>query len=333
MTGCRTQRAELVERREGRARVGRLVAERPVELGGVPDRFVDRQPQVGRVDHEVVAAGLDARCLHVLGQQAGQFGELGVEVPAGAGEVLPAAPGRWGKRAHGRERPGTAVDMDGGELRVQPHPLLGGRRAARVGVELVLQHLHQVRVDVVDPVGGEQPLGQLAEPTDPLVLGDRERVDVVGGDPHGVGVGRFGRERDRIARLSTRLTRAVATACSASRAAASGVRAMPAAKPHAPSWITRTASPRSSLSVDESTRASRSASAATRMRSRRKSACSAPSSAARPSAASARDRSGRARNEGSRSGMPSIYVTIREPLRRDPTGAINRRAGRRSTPS
>ena len=51
----------LSEGGERRARVGGLVAERPVELGGVADGLVDGQPQVGRVDHQVVAAGLDRR--------------------------------------------------------------------------------------------------------------------------------------------------------------------------------------------------------------------------------------------------------------------------------
>ena len=55
------QGAELVEGGERRAGVGRLVAERAVELGRVADRLVDGQPQVGRVDDQVVAAGLDAR--------------------------------------------------------------------------------------------------------------------------------------------------------------------------------------------------------------------------------------------------------------------------------
>ena len=45
--------AELVRRGERGARVGGLVADRPVVFGGVADRFVNRQPEVGRVDHQV----------------------------------------------------------------------------------------------------------------------------------------------------------------------------------------------------------------------------------------------------------------------------------------
>ena len=98
---CR--RAQLVQGGERGARVGGLVAERPVQLGGVADRLVDGQPQVGRVDDQVVAAGLDRRRGQLLGQQLGQLRQLGGEVPAGAGQVLPAAAGRRRQRAHGLE--------------------------------------------------------------------------------------------------------------------------------------------------------------------------------------------------------------------------------------
>src|SRR5262249_6218482 len=91
------ERVELVEGREAGAGVGRLVAEGAVQLGGVPDRLVDGQPQVRRVDDQVVAAGLDAGRLDVLGEQLGQLGDLGVEVPGGARHVLPAAAGRPGQ--------------------------------------------------------------------------------------------------------------------------------------------------------------------------------------------------------------------------------------------
>ena len=59
--GAVPQGAELVRRRERGAGVVGLVAERPVELDRVPDRLVDGQPEVRRMDHQVVAAGLDGR--------------------------------------------------------------------------------------------------------------------------------------------------------------------------------------------------------------------------------------------------------------------------------
>ena len=46
------QRVQLVERRERRARVVRLVAEHAIELRRMADRLVNRQPQVRRVDHD-----------------------------------------------------------------------------------------------------------------------------------------------------------------------------------------------------------------------------------------------------------------------------------------
>ena len=66
-------RAELVRRGERRARVGRLVADRAVVFGGVADRFVDRQPEVRRVDDEVGRSRRHARRLGLLGQQRRQL--------------------------------------------------------------------------------------------------------------------------------------------------------------------------------------------------------------------------------------------------------------------
>ncbi len=92
---------------------------------------------------------------------------------------------------------------------------------------------------------------------------------------------------------------AIATACDATRAAASIVRSTPEANPHVPPCTTRTAYPRSVVSEDPDGRASRNRSDALRTRSKRKSACSAPRARARASAASARGRSGSARKDGS----------------------------------
>ena len=137
------QRAELVEGGERRAGVGGLVAERPVQLGGVADRLVDGQPQVGRVDDQVVAAGLDDGRPHLLGEQLGQLGELGVPVPAGAGQVLPAAADRRRERAHGLERAvarSTATAVSSGWMRTRCCVVVG---AGGVGVELVLLDLRR----------------------------------------------------------------------------------------------------------------------------------------------------------------------------------------------
>ena len=78
------ERPELIEGGEGRSRVGRLVPDGPVELGGVPDRFMDREPEIRRVDDEVVRPGLHRGRGQLLGEQLGQLGQLGVPVPAPA---------------------------------------------------------------------------------------------------------------------------------------------------------------------------------------------------------------------------------------------------------
>ena len=70
---------------------------------------------------------------------------------------------------------------------------------------------------------------------------DETQVDVV--------VHRLGGELDRVRWSSAAATWATATAASATRTASSGVSTTPEAKPHAPPWITRTAKPRSSVSL------------------------------------------------------------------------------------
>ena len=194
---CR--RAELVDGGERRPGVGRLVAERAVELGGVPDRLVDGEEQVGRVDDEVVAAGLHRGRLRLLAQQLGDLGQLAAPVPVAAGQVLPALADRRGQRAHALELAGGPVDGQRGELRVDAHALLAGARAGGVGVVLLLLHVHAAALHVLDAVGGHQLLGQLDEQRALLAVGHPERVDLVVGDPHRVGVDRLRGQLDAVA--------------------------------------------------------------------------------------------------------------------------------------
>ena len=135
------QRAELVGGGEAGAGVGGLVADGPVVLGGVPDRLVDGQPQVGRVDDQVVAAGGDAGRRRLLGQQLGQRGQLGRRSPSRPRSGTPsrgptAGPASPSSRSRRRPR-STAVAVSDGR---DPDPLLDGRGAGQVGVELVLAH-------------------------------------------------------------------------------------------------------------------------------------------------------------------------------------------------
>ena len=89
---------------------------------------------------------------------------------------------------------------------------------------------------------GEQRLVERQHPALLVGLVDRVRVDLVRRHPGGLGVDRLVGQLHR-AGVSGRDTRAVATARSASRAAAAVVRVMPAAKPQTPSCTTRTDSP------------------------------------------------------------------------------------------
>ena len=83
----------LVERGEARAREVGLVAEHAVQFRGVADGFVDGQPQVGRVEHEVVLPGLDRLGGELFAHLLGGVGGVSDHVVArrvargGAGEL------------------------------------------------------------------------------------------------------------------------------------------------------------------------------------------------------------------------------------------------------
>ena len=190
------QVAELVRGGERRAGVGGLVAQRPVELGGVPDRLVDGEPEVRRVDDEVVPARLDRGGRQLGGEQLRQLGQLGGEVPAVAAEELIAPPGGRRQRPHGVE-PAVTGDRGGGDLRMQPDPLLGGRGRA-VGVELALPDLLQRGVHVADGGVREQLAAPLRQQRYLVRDADRERVDIVRRHPAHLAVTGFGSELDRL---------------------------------------------------------------------------------------------------------------------------------------
>lgn len=181
--GAVRQLAQLVEGGERGSRVRRLVPQSAVELGGVADRLVDGEPEIGRVDDQVVRPGLDARRTHLLGQQPGNPLQLGVPVPAGARQVLPAAPDRRSDGPHRVELAGGPVHGDRRELRMHAHPLLRGDGARGVRVELVLVDRHQRGVHVRDTLGPQEPAAPLGEQRRLLLVRYGERVDVVRRDP------------------------------------------------------------------------------------------------------------------------------------------------------
>ena len=254
MTGepyCRV--SELVEGGERRAGVVGLVAERAVELGGVADRLVDGQPEVRRVDDQVVAAGLDGRRRELLGEQLGQLGELGVPVVAVAGEVLPAAADRRGDRAHRVE--------DAGALRRCRRPRRSGCSRTRCWV--VGCRRGRRRTCSPGPAGaspdacstaggGEQPLRSSPMSSADL-LGERHRRTGRRRTPRPRSTSsydRLGRELDRDAWSSPRRpARSGPRSRRPGRRLVGGRAPTPEAKPQAPSRTTRTAKPRSSASA------------------------------------------------------------------------------------
>src|SRR5215472_14875799 len=188
------QAAQLVEGGERRARVRGLVTECPVQLGGVPDRLVDGEEQVRRIDHYVIAARLDRRRSHLLGEQGRDLAQLGRKVPAGAGQVFISPAGRRRQRPH-RLEPAVGTDRHRSHRWMHPNPLLQRRRRP-VRVELVLFNLIERRIDVVHTVGVEQlpaPAGQQRN-----LFGDRdvERVHVVGRQPGHLAVRGLGCQLD-----------------------------------------------------------------------------------------------------------------------------------------
>ena len=147
------------------------------------------------MDDQVVVTGLDRRRGGVRGQQLAHLGDLGVEVPAGAGEVLPAASGWRGDGPHRREP--VVADVDGGELGLDPHPLLRRGRPGEAGEVLVLTHVGQHRRCVCDLGGVQQYLVELQDPADLVRLVHREGIDLVVRNPAGVGIDVLVREPHR----------------------------------------------------------------------------------------------------------------------------------------
>ncbi len=187
------QGAQLVRGGEGRSGVVGLVAQRAIELGGVPDRLVDGQPEVGGVDDQVVAPRLDAGCRELLGEQVGHLGELEVPVPGAcgrvAGAVLPATADR--RRDAGHRVEPLRAGAHRLEAGLQPDPLLGGPGAGEVGVVLVLLHLQQEGRGVLDGRAPQQPPRPVDQDRGLLRDRDVERIDLVGRHPGHVVVDRL----------------------------------------------------------------------------------------------------------------------------------------------
>ena len=144
---------------ETRARHVRFVAKRAIELSGVPDRFVDRQEQLRRIDDDVEAAGGDG----FGGQLLDDFvaGLLGILEPRIILDILVTE--QLGTIDHGArlEISGIAIGGGRGELRIRAHQALRDPRAlARCEIFLLVHEL-DLRVDEAHAFDGHRRLVQL----------------------------------------------------------------------------------------------------------------------------------------------------------------------------
>ena len=176
--GAVGERAQLVEGGERGPGVGRLVADGPVELGGVPDRLVDREPQVGRVDDEVVGAGLAPRARASFsasssGSRASSASQS--QFPADAGPVRYSQPRPTGGASVRIVSKPVVGERERLELGLQPHPVLGGPRPVEVGQVRLLGHRQQRRRRVRHGRVLAQPPAPLGQQRD--LVGHRARVE------------------------------------------------------------------------------------------------------------------------------------------------------------
>ena len=120
-------RAELVRGGERGARIGGLVADRPVVFGGVADGFVDGQPQVGRVDHQVGRAR-PSRWAPWSSRPAATAAAASSSVQSHTSSPASASQPRRRRRRQGAHRLEAArrgVDGDGLQRRHAPAPAAG----------------------------------------------------------------------------------------------------------------------------------------------------------------------------------------------------------------
>ena len=92
----------LRRRDEAGAGVVGFLADGAIELGGMADRLVNREPEVRRIENQIVLAGLDASGLDLLGRERGPAS--GVARHVERLDVLPAL--RRAARSRAR-RPGS----------------------------------------------------------------------------------------------------------------------------------------------------------------------------------------------------------------------------------
>ena len=173
------QVAEQIGRGERRAGIVRFVPEGPVLLSRMSYRLVDRQPEVGGIDDQVVPSGFDARSSRLLHQALGQCRQFVGPGPVPRHVLPPTSCGRGGGR--------HVIETVGGEYdcridRVGARPLLPDPGPRQVRQEGGLQRAFECGAAVVDG-GGQRRTGVL-QGRHHFIDGDRETVHVVLRDVH-----------------------------------------------------------------------------------------------------------------------------------------------------
>ncbi len=221
----------LRRRDEARAGVVRLVSHRAVELGGMRDRFVDREPEVRRVQHEVVACPTstdlaESFCTASSAQLRRVLDELGVA------HVLVAESLRRDVVGLARLEIGVLRDGRDRHRRLRAVDRLHGERAVARRERLLLAQEEHARGDEARALHLERGVVGGEQQRRPCLRWRRERIDLDRALPRAVGRG-VGREHHR-AHEGARLACACAIAPLGELSTSSFVSSRLAAKPHAP---------------------------------------------------------------------------------------------------
>ena len=127
--GAELQLVQFLWRHQGSSGKISLPSERAVKLGRVPDRFVQGQPKIGRVDYEIVSARRHGSGLQLLSCLLGRKSGLRYKI-AGV-DIFPARPARRSQTGSTGECARLLVYGGDLELGMASHPCLRDVAALR----------------------------------------------------------------------------------------------------------------------------------------------------------------------------------------------------------
>ncbi len=165
--------AELVRRAKSCPGKVRLPPERAIQLRRMPHRFVDGEPEIGRIEHQVISVGNDRLCLQLFPRLFGGLRRFADKIVT-LDVIVTAAPGRGESGARGEFSRGF-IDHGHLGLRHGPDPRLGDPAADAGGEKLFLADKGKGRRRVIGP-GFQRRLVDRQQPGDLLVGGDEEGV-------------------------------------------------------------------------------------------------------------------------------------------------------------